>query len=46
MEIGNRPAKAIGPLVLPGGGYNATVARDAASTVTLPFIAESAPSIV
>ncbi len=28
------------------GGYDATVARDAASSVTLPFIAESAPSIV
>ena len=27
------------------GGYDASVARDAASTVTLPFIAESAPSI-
>ena len=27
------------------GGYEATVARDAASTVTLPFIAESAPDI-
>ena len=27
------------------GGYEATVARDAASRVTLPFIAESAPSI-
>ena len=27
------------------GGYNATVSRDAASAVSLPFIAESAPSI-
>ena len=27
------------------GGYDATVARDAASIVTLPFIAESAPAI-
>ena len=27
------------------GGYDATVSRDAASTVTLPFIAESTPSI-
>ena len=27
------------------GGYDATVARDAASSVTLPFIAESTPSI-
>jgi len=27
------------------GGYNATVSRDAASAVTLPFIAESAPTI-
>lgn len=27
------------------GGYSATVSRDAASNVTLPFVAESAPSI-
>jgi len=27
------------------GGYDATVSRDAASTVTLPFVAESAPVI-
>jgi len=27
------------------GGYDATVARGAASTVTLPFIAESAPVV-
>ena len=27
------------------GGYDAAVSRDAASTVTLPFIAESTPDI-
>jgi hypothetical protein len=27
------------------GGYDASVSRDAASSVTLPFIAESAPNI-
>jgi len=28
------------------GGYDAELARDSASTVTLPFLAESTPSIV